>query len=66
MGLSPDFRPKSLPNFNGGFSPRSSSELPIADIIPVAVETLQRDLLDIEMTMQILQAAVDSIRRRLR
>jgi hypothetical protein len=48
------------------FSPRSSSEMPIHDAVPIAVETLRRDLLNSEETTQILQAAVDSIRRRLR
>ena len=53
------------PTSTGGFSPRSSSEIPITDIVPVAVETLRRDLLDIQQTMQILQAAVHSLHRRL-
>lgn len=53
------------PTSTGGFSPRSSSELPIGDVCPIVVETLRRDLLSTEETMLILQGAVDSVRRRL-
>jgi len=53
------------PTTTGGFSPHSSSELPIGDVCPIAVETLRRDVLSPEETMLILQAAVDSVRRRL-
>jgi hypothetical protein len=49
----------------GGFSPRSSSEIPIEDIMPLVVETLRRDLVSPEETMRILQATVDFLRRRL-
>jgi len=52
------------PTRTGGFSPHSSSEVPIHDVGPIAVEALRRDLLISEETMQILQAAVDSIRLR--
>ncbi len=46
------------------FTMRSSSELPLRDVVSITVETLRRDLLNSEETMKILQAAVDSVRRR--
>ena len=52
------------PRSDGGFSPHSSSELPIEDVLPIALETLKRDFLSQEHTLEILQAALDSIKRR--
>ena len=49
----------------GGFSPHSSSEMPVEDVLPIVVETLRMDLLSQDDTLEILQAAVDSIRRRI-
>ena len=50
---------------NGGFSPHSSSELPIEDVSLIVLETLRRDLFSIAETMDIAQGALESIRRRL-
>jgi hypothetical protein len=49
----------------GGFSPHSSSEMPIKDVVYIAVETLRMDLLSQVDTLQIIQAAIDSLGRRI-
>ncbi len=49
----------------GGFSPRSSSEIPLGCIPVIMVETAKRDLLDIETTAQIIEALQASLSRRM-
>ena len=49
---------------NGGFSPRSSSELPISDLVPVAKFAAQHDKLSISECMQIIIALSDSVLRQ--
>lgn len=53
------------PTASGGFSPHSSSEIPIEDVVPMAIETLRRNLLDPQLALQIAAAAIESARRRL-
>jgi hypothetical protein len=50
---------------SGGFSPHSSSEIPIVDIFPLAMATIHRDYLSRDETMQLLQAVVDSLKRQI-
>ncbi len=53
------------PTSTGGFSPRSSSEIPIGDIEPLAIALANRDLLDISTCARILEALASSIVRRI-
>jgi hypothetical protein len=53
------------PTRNGGFSPHSSSEVPLRCVELLAVETLCRDKLGPAATVNILRAAVESLARRL-
>jgi len=48
----------------GGFSPRSSSELPLGSIPDIIIETAKRDLLDVQTTARIIEALAASIARR--
>ncbi len=50
---------------NGGFSPHSSSEIPIEDVAPIVLEVLRRDLLNPEIALLLIQEASDSVRRRI-
>ena len=52
------------PTSTGGFSPRSSSEIPIGDIEPLTVALADRDLLDVSTCARILGALASSIARR--
>jgi hypothetical protein len=49
----------------GGFSPHSSSEMPIEDVVEITVETLRIELLSQFDTLRIIQAAIDSLGRRI-
>jgi hypothetical protein len=49
---------------SGGFSPHSSSEMPIADVFTLALETVRRDYLEPIQTMELLQAVLDSVKRQ--
>jgi len=49
---------------NGGFSPRSSSEIPLGCIPDIIIETAKRDLLDVQTTARIIEALAASITRR--
>lgn len=49
---------------SGGFSPRSSSELPLSSIPDIIIETAKRDLLDVQATALIIEALAASIARR--
>ena len=48
----------------GGFSPRSSSEIPLGCIPDIMIETAKRDLLDVQTTARIIEALAASIARR--
>jgi hypothetical protein len=54
------------PTSTGGFSPRSSSEIPLHDFEPMMVVIAARDLLDVASTARILAALAESIARRTR
>jgi len=49
---------------SGGFSPRSSSEIPLGSISDIIIETAKRDLLDVQTTALIIEALAASIARR--
>ena len=49
---------------SGGFSPRSSSEIPLHSIPDIMIETANRDLLDVPTTARIIEALAASIARR--
>jgi hypothetical protein len=49
---------------SGGFSPRSSSEIPLGSVPDIIIETAKRDLLDVPTTARIIEALVASIARR--
>ena len=49
---------------NGGFSPRSSSEFPISDLVPLAKFAAQHDKLSISECMQIITALSESVLRQ--
>lgn len=51
---------------SGGFSPHSSSELPLRDVALLAAESMRRDLLETGAILEIIEVAVASVRRRLR
>ncbi len=48
----------------GGFSPRSSSEIPLGSIPDIMIETAKHDLLDVQTTARIIEALAASIARR--
>jgi len=48
----------------GGFSPHSSSEMPITDVASMAIQTLNRDFLSLNDALAVLDAAVRSVRRK--
>ena len=48
----------------GGFSPRSSSEIPLSSVERIIVETAKLDLLDVATTARIIEALAASIARR--
>ena len=52
------------PTANGGFSPRSSSELPLEDIEIIVTTVAQKDLLDISACARIIEALSASLVRR--
>ncbi len=52
------------PTSTGGFSPRSSSEIPIGDIEPLAIALAERDLLDVSTCARIAAALALSVARR--
>ena len=47
----------------GGFSPRSSSEIPLSSIADIIVETAKRDLLDAPSAARVIEALAASIAR---
>ena len=49
---------------SGGFSPHSSSEIPLGAIPDIIIETAKRDLLDVQTTARIIEALAASISRR--
>lgn len=49
---------------SGGFSPRSSSEIPLGAIPDIIIETVKRDLLSVEASARIIEALALSIARR--
>ena len=49
---------------NGGFSPHSSSEIPLGSIPDIIIETAKRDLLDVQTAARIIEALAASISRR--
>ena len=49
---------------SGGFSPHSSSEFPVEDVEPIAIETARRDLLSPNSAAVIIQALAESIVRQ--
>lgn len=53
------------PTSNGGFSPHSSSELPIQDVYRIALEVLRQNLLNPTESLEIADAAVNSARHGL-
>jgi len=52
------------PTSTGGFSPRSSSEIPLLDLEPLAIETARRDLLSSAAAARIIEALAASIARQ--
>ena len=52
------------PTASGGFSPHSSSELPIEDLEPLVVEAARRDKLGIRAAAQMIAALSASIGRQ--
>jgi butyrate kinase len=50
---------------NGGFSPRSSSEIPIGDLVPMVKFAAQHDELSPAQCADIIQALAASIERQL-
>jgi len=52
------------PTSTGGFSPRSSSEIPIGDIEYLTIALADRDLLDVSSCARILAALASSLVRR--
>ena len=51
------------PTSNGGFSPRSSSEIPLGDLGPIVTALAQRDLLDIATITQMIETLAASLGR---
>jgi len=49
---------------SGGFSPHSSSEIPLEDFEPIGVEIANRDLLNPGTCARIIQALANSVARR--
>ncbi len=49
------------PTSNGGFSPRSSSELPIEDIPLIINEAIKNDLLSKNDLKEIIKTAIDNL-----
>ncbi len=49
---------------SGGFSPHSSSEMPIGDVFYLAIETARRDYLSPDEALELLQVVLDSLKRQ--
>jgi hypothetical protein len=52
------------PTSSGGFSPHSSSEIPLEDFEPMVVEIANRDLLSPGACARIIQALAQSVARQ--
>jgi len=52
------------PTSTGGFSPRSSSEIPIRDMVRLTIETFRHDLMTIREATDIIRAAAEFIERQ--
>lgn len=52
------------PTSSGGFSPHSSSELPIEDLAPLVMEAARRDKIDKKAAAQIIRELATSIERQ--
>ena len=52
------------PTSTGGFSPRSSSEIPLDDIESLAIAVGERDLLEVSTCARIISTLAASIARR--
>jgi hypothetical protein len=49
---------------NGGFSPRSSSELPVGDVEELAVGTAEEDEIDVRGAVRVIRAMLGTIARQ--
>lgn len=52
------------PTSTGGFSPRSSSELPLADVRHIRVAAAEEDLLSEQEILEMINALKSSLRRQ--
>lgn len=53
------------PTSNGGFSPHSSSEIPLSDLESILAAVAERDLLDGAATVRLIEALAASLSRRI-